>query len=220
LIGGRQEFSISLWVIFAVLMALGLLVVWRQVSVPGQEVEGSPAPPRLKRAFPVPRRRRTIFILLGSFLGLVLSATLIFVVDRGGSSGCSAAGHPVVVCAASPDGGDKITDVIAVTVNVTGQPPAGYTYWLLTEFRNVFGVEIFKVQQEVPAAPGSYHFQIPIISASVHSTRMVYVMEADQQATPAMEQNRDAPSDNTRDKLPSAGVDTVSNSVTVIKQAP
>jgi hypothetical protein len=120
-----------------------------------------------------------------------------------------------------PSAGAEYTDGIVVTVTVRASPPAGDTYWLMVVFRGGANL-VYKAEAKIPTATGTYSFSISISGAAVGTTRTIYMLQADRQATPALQQNFDNKSpawDGNRTSLPAAGAAPVSNSVSVTKQA-
>jgi hypothetical protein len=223
-IGSAQKFTpLIYWlaVIFVALVAAGALVEWARHTEPRKKGTTAPPPSGHKHAPGGARLRIAGFVLAGTAFGLVASTVFFLMIGPGTHTNPDPnIGHPVTVTVASSDGGPAITDNIAVTVTVTQQLPAGDTYWLMTEYDNGFGT-VYKAQDQVPSAKGPSHYSISIVQARVYSTRKVYVIEANSTATPTLMENFNNPDsswDSHRYKLPTSGVETVSNSVTVVKQ--
>ena len=106
-----------------------------------------------------------------------------------------------------------------MTVTAARPLPAGDTYWLMVQFLGGSNM-VYKAEGKVPATKGTTHYSLSIATSAVGSTRKIYLLQADNQATPTLAQNyaHQEPSwDGNRTSLPS-GVITVPNSLTATKQ--
>ena len=236
-----------LTVLFTALTLVGAVIAWaRKFRRDKQDTPPeSPEPPPHAKA-PPPRTTRSI--LAGAVSGLVVSI-LFFLMIGPGSHGSTTApdpspavtatpgstppasspapttpspvpsGQPVTVRATPGDGGTQFGDDVTVTVTTARPLPAGNTYWLIVQFLGGSNT-VYKAEGKIPAAAGTTHYSLSIATSAVGSTRQIYVLQADSQATPALAQNYAHPEpswDGNRTSLPS-GVIAVSDNISVTKQ--
>jgi len=238
---GKEVTPATYWlaVVGTALAAVGALIEWARKTKPKKSATTTthPQPHRITRS-----------VLAGAVSGLAVSV-LFFLMIGPGSHGPTTAPEPsptVTTAPGSPpptsgpaptasssalsgqlvtvrvtpgDGGTQFGDDMTVTVTAARPLPAGDTYWLMVQFLGGSN-EVYKAEGKVPATNGTTHYSLSIATAAVGSTRKIFVLQADSQATPTLAENyaHQEPSwDGNRTTLPS-GVVTVSNSVTVTKQ--
>jgi hypothetical protein len=237
---------------FVGLAAAGAVIQFIHLGGPGEEDSAVSSPPVLTtQPAPAKARlgRRQVPLYIGTVSGLVAGALLVLMLRPGIglqpgdplAPGSSASASPTqsgpqtsgpasptsgaeagaATVSAKPSVGSTYTDSIAVTVAVRSPLHAGNTYWLMVVFAGGANT-VYKAEGKVPAPTGTYSFSISIAGSAVGSTRTIYVLQADRQATPTLQENfaHQSPSwDGNRTSLPLAGTARVSTSVSITKQA-
>jgi hypothetical protein len=185
----------------------------------GQDQAGDAGPGRPPRRWL--QRRTVLSFLLGAVTAGALCASFFLAFGPAGPPATAPgaggrAGRAVTVSTAP----DATADVI-VTVDVRQELPAGYTYWLMVQFTGGANT-VYKAEGKVARTPGDSTVTLDLSNSAVGSVRTIYVLRADSQATPSLQQNFDNPQpgwDGNRTSLPPAGVDIVSKTVTVTRVA-
>lgn len=229
---------------FIALLAAGALIEWARNSKPKKD-ESPPSPPGPMPHQGPPRTVRSV--LAGAVSGLAASVLFFLLIGPGSlgpptagpsptatstpgttspapspdpaASSPASTGQLVTASAAPGDGGTQFHDDMTVTVTTARPLPTGSTYWLIVQFLGGSNI-VYKAEGKVPATAGTTHYTLSIATAAVGSTREIYIVQADSQATSMLAQNYTHPEpswDGNRTSLPS-GVVTVSNSITVTKQ--
>jgi hypothetical protein len=234
---------------FVALLTTGALIKWARKSGPRKSPPSPPTPPGPMPPHPEPPSPRTTrSVLAGAVSGLLVSVLFFLMIGPGShgsttapdpsptvtvtpgstpptsgpaptASSPSSSGQLVTVHATPGGGGTQFGDDITVTVTANRPLPTGDTYWLMVQFLGGPNV-VYKAEGRVPATNGTTSYSLSIASAAIGSTRRIYVLQADSEATSTLVQNyaHQEPSwDGNRTSLPSGAV-MVSNSVIVVKQ--
>jgi hypothetical protein len=97
-------------------------------------------------------------------------------------------GRVVVQRAYAVDGGTGISSSIRVVVRIDTPPADQHTYWLLAQFSNGNGHDVYNAKTQLSGQPGWY--EIPFsISSPVGSVRQVYVVDGAPAAIDWLQQN-------------------------------